>query len=151
MGRLRNRLRKTKAHVSSRRRAAGKRASERRSPLGSPMEFGSGGRDARARRQLQAAGRAAAYLGGGFLLLSAASSAAVRSLRSLSDANQRKFAAPCGACEGKGTYACRLCRGSSTIEWSPLHDPVFVNPCLCPTCDGTRVQRCLNCLGKGYA
>ncbi|XP_052135754.1 uncharacterized protein LOC127754304 isoform X2 [Oryza glaberrima] len=52
------------------------------------MEFGSGGRDARARRQLQAAGRAAAYLGGGFLLLSAASSAAVRSLRSLSDANQ---------------------------------------------------------------
>ncbi len=88
MGRLRNRLRKTKAHVSSRRRAAGKRASERRSPLGSPMEFGSGGRDARARRQLQAAGRAAAYLGGGFLLLSAASSAAVRSLRSLSDANQ---------------------------------------------------------------
>lgn len=56
MGRLRNRLRKTKAHVSSRRRAAGKRASERRPPLGSPMEFGSGGRDARARRQLQAAG-----------------------------------------------------------------------------------------------
>ncbi|KAL5222896.1 hypothetical protein ABZP36_027609 [Zizania latifolia] len=117
------------------------------------MEFGRGGRDAggRVRRQLQAAGRAAAYLGGGFLLLSAASSAAVRSLRSLSDANQRKFAAPCSSCEGKGTYACRLCRGSSTIEWSPLYDPVFVNPCLCPTCDGTRVQRCLNCLGKGYA
>ena len=46
---------------------------------------------------------------------------------------------PCGACEGKGTYACRLCRGSATIEWSPMHDPVFVNPCLCPTCDGTRL------------
>ncbi|KAG8077197.1 hypothetical protein GUJ93_ZPchr0007g4828 [Zizania palustris] len=105
------------------------------------MELGSGGRDAggRARRQLQAAGRAAAYLGGGFLLLSSASSAAVRSLRSLSDANQRKFAAPCGSCEGKGAYACRLCRGNSTIEWSPLYDPVFVNPCLCPTCDGTRL------------
>ncbi|KAF7037005.1 hypothetical protein CFC21_047489, partial [Triticum aestivum] len=64
---------------------------------------------------------------------------------------QRKFAMQCGACEGKGTYGCRLCRGSATVEWSPLYDPVFVNPCLCPTCDATRVQRCLNCLGKGYA
>ncbi|CAO2176740.1 unnamed protein product [Urochloa humidicola] len=124
-------------------------------PLQPPrMELGGGGRRGpgdRVRRQLQSVGRAAAYLGGGFLLLSAASSVAVRSLRALSEANQRKFAMPCGACEGKGTYACRLCRGSATIEWSPMHDPVFVNPCLCPTCDGTRVQRCLNCLGKGYA
>ncbi|XP_047059163.1 uncharacterized protein LOC124665838 [Lolium rigidum] len=112
------------------------------------MESGGG---ARVRRQLQAVGRVAAYVGGGFLVLSAASTAAVRSLRFLSDANQRKFATPCGSCEGKGTYACRLCRGGSTVEWSPLFDPVFINPCLCPTCDGTRVQRCLNCLGKCYA
>jgi hypothetical protein len=49
------------------------------------MESGGG---ARVRRQLQAVGRVAAYLGGGFLLLSAASTAAVRSLRYLSDANQ---------------------------------------------------------------
>jgi len=118
------------------------------------MELGDGGRRGagdRVRRQLQSVGRLAAYLGGGFLLLSAAASVGVRSLRALSDANQRKFATPCGACEGKGTYACRLCRGSATIEWSPMHDPVFVNPCLCPTCDGTRVQRCLNCLGRGCA
>lgn len=135
------------------------------------MESGGG---ARVRRQLQAVGRVAAYLGGGFLLLSAASTAAVRSLRYLSDANQvstpqgptpnptevqstnhwrisrplvltnlcryqRKFATPCGSCEGKGTYPCRLCRGSSTVDWSPLYDPVFINPCLCPTCDGTRL------------
>jgi hypothetical protein len=54
------------------------------------MEFGGGGRGAgdRAWRQLQAVGRLAAYLGGGFLVLSAASSVAVRSLRALSDANQ---------------------------------------------------------------
>lgn len=51
---------------------------------------------------------------------------------------QRKFAMPCDACAGKGTYACRLCKGSTTIEWSPMYDPVFINPCLCPTCDGTR-------------
>ena len=43
---------------------------------------------ARVRRQLQAVGRVAAYLGGGFLLLSTASTAAVRSLRYLSDSNQ---------------------------------------------------------------
>jgi hypothetical protein len=53
--------------------------------LGSPMESGGG---ARVRRQLQAVGRVAAYVGGGFLVLSAASTAAVRSLRFLSDANQ---------------------------------------------------------------
>ncbi|CAD6237874.1 unnamed protein product [Miscanthus lutarioriparius] len=99
----------------------------------------------RVRRQLQSVGRLAAYFGGGFLLFSAASSVAVRSLRALSDANQcpalrqRKYAMPCGACEGKGTHACRLSRGSATVEWSPMHDPVFVNPCLCPTCDGTRL------------
>lgn len=55
MGRLRNRLRKTKAHVSSRRRAAGKRASERR-----PSRLAHGVRQRRTRRprarQLQAAG-----------------------------------------------------------------------------------------------
>ena len=43
---------------------------------------------ARVRRQLKAVGRVAAYLGGGFLLLSTASTAAVRSLRYLSDTNQ---------------------------------------------------------------
>uniref|UniRef100_A0A453F1E5 Uncharacterized protein n=1 Tax=Aegilops tauschii subsp. strangulata TaxID=200361 RepID=A0A453F1E5_AEGTS len=104
--------------------------------LHSVMESGGA---ARVRRQLQAVGRVAAYLGGGLLLLSTASTAAVRSLRFLSDTNQRKFAMQCGACEGKGTYGCRLCRGSATVEWSPLYDPVFVNPCLCPTCDATRL------------
>jgi hypothetical protein len=55
------------------------------------MELGGGGRRGagdRVRRQLQSVGRFAAYLGGSFLLLSAASSVAVRSLRALSDANQ---------------------------------------------------------------
>ena len=55
------------------------------------MELGGGGRRSagdRVRRQLQSVGRLAAYLGGGFLLLSAAASVGVRSLRALSDANQ---------------------------------------------------------------
>ncbi|CAD6230846.1 unnamed protein product [Miscanthus lutarioriparius] len=60
------------------------------------MELGGGGRGPgdRVRRQLQSVGRLAAYLGGGFLLLSAASSVAVRSLRALSDANQVHALAP---------------------------------------------------------
>ncbi|NP_001168452.1 uncharacterized protein LOC100382225 isoform 1 [Zea mays] len=54
------------------------------------MELGGGGRGGgdRVRRQLQSVGRLAAYLGGGFLLLSATSSVAVRALRAISDANQ---------------------------------------------------------------
>lgn len=55
------------------------------------MELGGGGRRGagdRGRRQLQSVVRLASYLGGGFLLLTAASSVAVRSLRALSDANQ---------------------------------------------------------------
>lgn len=96
---------------------------------------------------------------------------------------QKKDALPCGVCRGKGYYICKLCKGNATIKWSPLHDPIAMNPCLCPTCDGNRlvigvyyllsnfhiavggyrlnllvccfdvycrVQRCLNCLGKGY-
>ncbi|KAJ0090398.1 hypothetical protein Patl1_13133 [Pistacia atlantica] len=51
---------------------------------------------------------------------------------------QKKVAAPCGSCKGKGFYKCKLCKGNATIKWSPLYDPIFINPCLCPTCDGNR-------------
>ncbi|XP_068655241.1 uncharacterized protein [Aristolochia californica] len=64
--------------------------------------------------------------------------------------NPKKIAPPCKVCKGKGFYTCKLCKANSTIEWSPLHDPIFINPCVCPTCEGNRIQRCLNCLGKGY-
>ncbi|PWA43378.1 heat shock protein DnaJ, cysteine-rich domain-containing protein [Artemisia annua] len=67
-----------------------------------------------------------------------------------SSAMKNKNASPCSVCKEKGFYMCKLCEGGSTIEWSPLYDPVFINKCLCPTCDGHRVQRCLNCLGSGF-
>ncbi|KAL4589742.1 hypothetical protein LXL04_002651 [Taraxacum kok-saghyz] len=63
---------------------------------------------------------------------------------------KKKNTSLCDACRGKGFYMCKLCKGNATIEWSPLYDPVFINPCLCPTCDGHRIQRCLNCIGTGY-
>ncbi|KAJ8551177.1 hypothetical protein K7X08_000547 [Anisodus acutangulus] len=63
--------------------------------------------------------------------------------------NKEKFGKICSYCRGNGFYKCKVCKGNGTIRWSPLYDPVFVNPCVCPTCDGHRVQRCLNCLGDG--
>jgi hypothetical protein len=52
---------------------------------------------------------------------------------------QRKVASPCENCKGKGFYICKLCKANATIDWSPLYDPVAINPCLCPTCDGNRL------------
>lgn len=52
---------------------------------------------------------------------------------------QRKVASPCEHCKGKGFYICKLCKANATIDWSPLYDPVAINPCLCPTCDGNRL------------
>ncbi|CBI20643.3 hypothetical protein AAG906_002682 [Vitis piasezkii] len=99
---------------------------------------------------LRALGAATAIISGGMLALSLASSLTMRTLRAAADAKRKKVALPCGVCRGKGYYICKLCKGNSTIEWSPLYDPVVINPCVCPTCDGNRVQKCLNCLGKGY-
>ncbi|CBI28163.3 unnamed protein product, partial [Vitis vinifera] len=62
----------------------------------------------------------------------------MRTLRAAGDA--KCVALPCGVCRGKGYYICKLCKRNSTIEWPPLYDPVVINPCICPTCDGNRVQ-----------
>ncbi|KAJ6703477.1 PLASTID TRANSCRIPTIONALLY ACTIVE PROTEIN [Salix viminalis] len=92
-----------------------------------------------------------AILLGGVLALNITSSIAVNALRFATDLKLKRVALPCGVCRGKGFYICKLCKGNANIHWSPLYDPVAFNPCLCPTCDGNRVQRCLNCLGKGYS
>ncbi|KAG1371486.1 hypothetical protein COCNU_16G005800 [Cocos nucifera] len=87
---------------------------------------------------LRMLGSAAALVAGGIFTLSVVSSVAIRSLQSIAEAKRRKVALPCMVCKGKGFYACKLCKGNSTIEWSPLYDPIVINPCLCPTCDGNR-------------
>ncbi|CAI0629145.1 unnamed protein product [Linum tenue] len=93
----------------------------------------------------------AAFVFGGLVAVNVASTLTVNALRHATELKRKKVALPCGVCRGKGFYICKLCGGNATIEWSPLFDPVAMNPCLCPTCDGNRVQRCLNCLGKGYS
>ncbi|KAL9679654.1 hypothetical protein QQ045_017520 [Rhodiola kirilowii] len=87
---------------------------------------------------------------GGLITVSVASAAAIKLLQAASDAKQKKVGRSCLICEGVGFSICKLCRCNSTIHWSPLSDPIAINPCLCPTCDGHKVQRCLNCIGKGY-
>ncbi|GAB4832891.1 hypothetical protein Ancab_006909 [Ancistrocladus abbreviatus] len=84
-------------------------------------------------RVLVAAG---ATIVGGTLALSLAASVTVNVIRSATEAKRRKLAKPCQPCRGKGFYACKLCNRKTTIEWSPLYDPIAINPCLCPTCDG---------------
>ncbi|KAL9224465.1 hypothetical protein vseg_000494 [Gypsophila vaccaria] len=91
-----------------------------------------------------------ATVAGGMLAVSAATSVAVKVVQSATEAKRKSLAKPCQACRAKGFYLCKLCKGNGTIRWSPLYDPIHINPCQCPTCDGHRVQRCLNCLGKGY-
>ncbi|GAV72852.1 hypothetical protein CFOL_v3_16340 [Cephalotus follicularis] len=101
-------------------------------------------------KPLRVLGTGAALIVGGVATLRLVSSFALGAIGAIVEKRQKKFALPCGQCKGRGFYMCKLCKGNATIQWSPLSDPLFINPCLCPTCDGHRVQRCLNCLGKGY-
>ncbi|XVE98287.1 hypothetical protein REPUB_Repub03eG0092400 [Reevesia pubescens] len=95
--------------------------------------------------------KGAAIIFGGFLTLNLTTIVAVGALRSLAEKKRKRLALACGVCNRKGFYICKLCNGNATIKWSPLYDPIHINPCVCPTCDGNRVQRCLNCIGKGYS
>ncbi|KAI5071499.1 hypothetical protein GOP47_0013750 [Adiantum capillus-veneris] len=88
---------------------------------------------------------------GGFFTLSLATSISIQAFQAVVEFKKKKTAPPCAVCKGKGLIDCRLCRGNAVIDWNPLYDPVVTNPCLCPTCDGKRIQRCLNCAGRGYA
>ncbi|XP_014507384.1 uncharacterized protein LOC106767077 [Vigna radiata var. radiata] len=94
--------------------------------------------------------RTAAVIFGGVVTLNLTSTVTIKLLRFASEKKREKAALPCRACRGKGFYICKLCNGNATIAWSPMFDPIAINPCVCPTCEGNRVQRCLNCLGKGY-
>ncbi|KAG0626126.1 hypothetical protein M758_2G104200 [Ceratodon purpureus] len=94
---------------------------------------------------------AGAAVAAGMFTLSMASSVSLGVLSTVVERQRKKTAPQCACCKGRGFTECRLCKGESTIEWSPLYDPVVPRRCLCPTCDGNKVQKCLNCVGKGYA
>lgn len=85
-------------------------------------------------------GIGAGVIVGGLVITNVVSSAVVRAFRFTIEEKQRKSGGllVCRSCRGKGFFICRLCKGDATIKWSPLYDPVCINPCLCPTCDGHR-------------
>ncbi|XP_010557589.1 PREDICTED: uncharacterized protein LOC104826537 isoform X2 [Tarenaya hassleriana] len=100
-------------------------------------------------KPIRTLGIGVAFVLGGLAIGNIVSASAIGAFRFAIE-EKRKKALACRACAGKGFYICKLCKGNTTIKWSPLYDPVCINPCLCPTCDGHRIQRCLNCIGKGY-
>ena len=87
-----------------------------------------------------------AFVVGGFATIAATTTAASRAL-----VRRRRRArnARCAACAGGKFVRCRTCRGKRAIEWQPLEAPTVDRLCLCPTCQGTGMQKCLNCLGDG--
>lgn len=99
---------------------------------------------------LRVVATAGAAVAAGMFTLSMASSVSLNVLSTVVEKRRKKTAPPCACCKGRGFTECRLCKGESTIDWSPLYDPVISKPCICPTCDGNKVQKCLNCVGKGY-
>ena len=74
------------------------------------------------------------------MTINVVSAAAFGAFRLATEEKRKKSGLACGACRGKGFYICKVCKGDATIKWSPLYDPVCINPCLCPTCDGHRYQ-----------
>ncbi|CAA6663697.1 unnamed protein product [Spirodela intermedia] len=101
-------------------------------------------------RPLRAVGAAAGFLVGGFLAVTLGTVATYEAVRKRDEA-RREVGAALRSLQREGFQACKLCRGSSTVEWSPLYDPIAISPCLCPHATGeSKIQRCLNCIGKGY-
>ncbi|KAI3446860.1 hypothetical protein Pfo_003525, partial [Paulownia fortunei] len=68
---------------------------------------------------------AATFLGGSFALGFLTSSISER----YTLFKKKKYGRSCRTCKAIGHYTCKLCKGNGTIKWSPLYDPVFINPC----------------------
>jgi hypothetical protein len=47
------------------------------------------------------------------------------------------------------TTPARALAGVSAIDWQPIKNALTRRLTVCPTCDGRKVQRCLNCCGSG--
>jgi hypothetical protein len=86
---------------------------------------------------------------GGAVATIAAASTAVSS--ALVRRHRRARNVRCGSCEGGKFVPCRTCRGKRAIEWQPIESPTVDRLCLCPTCQGTGLQKCVNCLGFGFS
>ncbi|KAL2929509.1 3-oxoacyl-[acyl-carrier-protein] synthase 3 [Bienertia sinuspersici] len=73
------------------------------------------------------------------IALSLAASTTLKVIRCATEAKRKSLAKPCHVCKEKGFYICKICKGNASIQWSPLYDPIHINPCQCPICDGHRL------------
>ncbi|KNA03907.1 hypothetical protein SOVF_204670 isoform A [Spinacia oleracea] len=97
---------------------------------------------------LQTLAKTGAILAGGIICISFAASTTIKVIQSATEAKRKRTAKPCQGCKGKGFHICKLCKGNATIQWSPLYDPIHINPCQCPTCDGHRERLLLSSNGQ---
>mmetsp|Transcript_7619 Transcript_7619/g.19410 ORF Transcript_7619/g.19410 Transcript_7619/m.19410 type:complete len:123 (+) Transcript_7619:25-393(+) len=66
--------------------------------------------------------------------------------------HKKKAGHVCYLCEGRKYVECRTCSGKKAIDWQPIAGAKVARICVCPTCGGkTGLQKCLNCVGLGYA
>ena len=64
--------------------------------------------------------------------------------------NKKRLGKKCTLCDGLRFISCGTCTGKGAIEWQPIKNPEMERVCVCPTCSGTKMSKCLRCVGVGY-
>ena len=64
--------------------------------------------------------------------------------------NKKQRGKKCDLCDGLRFISCGTCKGRGALEWQPIRGAEMERVCLCPTCSGTKMSKCLRCVGVGY-
>jgi len=64
--------------------------------------------------------------------------------------NKKRTGRKCTLCDGLRFISCGTCKGRGALEWQPIREAEMERVCLCPTCSGTKMSKCLRCVGIGY-
>ena len=64
--------------------------------------------------------------------------------------NKKRTGRKCNLCDGLRFISCGTCKGRGALEWQPIREAEMERVCLCPTCSGTKMSKCLRCVGIGY-
>ncbi|MEW5319868.1 MAG: hypothetical protein WDW38_010987 [Sanguina aurantia] len=56
----------------------------------------------------------------------------------------------CSECSRRKKVSCGVCHDDRILQYASPHSmPGSADLCVCPMCDGSGLQSCLNCLGVG--
>lgn len=64
--------------------------------------------------------------------------------------NKKRNGQKCELCVGMRYVECGTCKGYGACEWQPINGALMERVCLCPTCSGTKMQKCIRCIGVGF-